>query len=309
MKLLNTKKKSILCVGESVIDYIAQTFALPQKDQTVFIEHASRSIGGGSMDSAIMLSQLGLHTTLLSYGGGNFFRLSDELRHYSLDFSLFQKVQRDSGSVFVFFDQDHYMTFFDPGDEEDFVPQKVPLDPSAFSAFCLIGSRYSSFRQFYVQLLENGVSDGHVVLFSPAWSVDLFSTEQLQRILRKTNILVVNEQEFGALLHLFSDCTALFEFGPRIIIKTLGAEGCQILYPDKQTVHVPAIPGRDIKNPSGAGDAFIAGFLFGLFNGYDDQQSAQFGSTVASFVVEVPQSYCSITLPDVFMRWQRFFHD
>jgi sugar/nucleoside kinase (ribokinase family) len=291
--------RSVLCVGETVVDYLANVKELPKRNQTVKLNNFCRSIGGGSLNVAIMLSQLGIHAALQSHGGRNVLPFLSTVLGYNVDLSLFKISVNETPSVFVFFEGKDQMTFYNEGDENDETLFQTMQIADQFDIFCLVGSRLSAYRQWYVELLHNVNLEKKYVVFCPAWSTNLYSREQLQSILSKTDLLIANQQEYQFL----SDCLDLIPCDT--IIKTIGNKGCEIMI--KKSVHkIPALPNIPVVNPSGAGDAFIAGCIYGILNGYNYVQSAQLGICLSSFVIQVPQSYATINLDKLLGLWKRF---
>lgn len=69
-------------------------------------------------------------------------------------------------------------------------------------------------------------------------------------------------------------------------ITTLGKKGVRITAKDGTNVHVPVAQEKSIKDPTGVGDAFRAGFIMGLEWGQTLKASAQIGSLMATYVIE-----------------------
>ena len=69
-------------------------------------------------------------------------------------------------------------------------------------------------------------------------------------------------------------------FGPRIIVVKKGDQG-SFIQSDEFTGEVSIFPVQAV-DATGAGDAFDAGFLIGLYNGWSVEQSAVFGSAVGA---------------------------
>ncbi len=69
-----------------------------------------------------------------------------------------------------------------------------------------------------------------------------------------------------------------------IVVITDGPNGARI-HAEGVWRHVPAFPAHDV-DPTGAGDAFAAGFLIALDEGADPWKAARFGAAAAAFVVE-----------------------
>ena len=84
---------------------------------------------------------------------------------------------------------------------------------------------------------------------------------------------------------LNSAIDAVHDFGIKTIIVTLGAKG-SVLSVEKTLYEVPACDSRVFVDPTGAGDAFIGGFLTEYIRQKDSFWCACVGSAAASLVVE-----------------------
>ena len=74
--------------------------------------------------------------------------------------------------------------------------------------------------------------------------------------------------------------------GMKIAVATFGEQGS--LSYDETGFHVgPIYLARKVVNTVGAGDAYIAGFLYSIMNGDDVLKAMRTGAKIASRVVEV----------------------
>ena len=76
---------------------------------------------------------------------------------------------------------------------------------------------------------------------------------------------------------------ALLEMGPEMAAITLGEEGCIIGSKKEEVVKVPAF-SVDVKDTTGAGDAFHGGFIYGILNNWDVYKIGKFANACASLV-------------------------
>lgn len=79
----------------------------------------------------------------------------------------------------------------------------------------------------------------------------------------------------------------LMERGPRIVVEKIGAEGARVHERSESGVRTDPAAGFpvDIVNVLGAGDAFGAGFIYGLVNGWDPVRSSRWGNVCGAIVV------------------------
>jgi adenosine kinase len=71
-----------------------------------------------------------------------------------------------------------------------------------------------------------------------------------------------------------------------IRVTTMGNKGARITSRDGLDISVPVAQEKSIKDPTGVGDAFRAGFLTGLGWGLTPQRCAEVGSLLATYVIE-----------------------
>lgn len=152
-----------------------------------------------------------------------------------------------------------------------------------------------------VQFLEKCKKNNVPLAFSMRADPFTFPDPVLDEILRYSKIIFTNcaEREYIEQTFHYEKITDLFYSGnAEIIVTTLGAEGCVVYskQPDGvQAIKVPVTEGLPVVDETGAGDSFVAGFLFGYKRGLPLEVCAQYGSTLASFVIE--QIGCLTNVP------------
>jgi sugar/nucleoside kinase (ribokinase family) len=111
-----------------------------------------------------------------------------------------------------------------------------------------------------------------------------------KRILDLVNIYKSSLTEIEAVTNqsdLNSAIKAIHDHGVKTVIVTLGMKGA-ILSVEGNIYNIPACKPEKIVDPTGAGDAFIGGFLVEYINDANYLRCACVGSAVASLVVEAP---------------------
>jgi sugar/nucleoside kinase (ribokinase family) len=106
-------------------------------------------------------------------------------------------------------------------------------------------------------------------------------------------LLVINDEEARLLAgehNLAAAANAIRAMGPRALVIKRGDAGAYLFH-DSGTFAVPALPIEDVKDPTGAGDAFAGGFMGYLAYagelGADAIRGAMIaGSVMASYCVE-----------------------
>lgn len=114
------------------------------------------------------------------------------------------------------------------------------------------------------------------------WSI---SAEMAQHIYSKSDIIIGNKDEQAA----FAQTINLLQLPQRAsptIITTNGANGAEIMQFNNTYCHIAAEAPRVFVSSVGAGDAFTAGFLFGLSSGMNEKESMRYAVQTATAILE-----------------------
>jgi len=109
-----------------------------------------------------------------------------------------------------------------------------------------------------------------------------------KRLFSLVNVYKSSLDEITALTgqpDLTSAINAVHDFGVETVIVTLGAKGA-VLSVEKTVYNIPPCSSRVFVDPTGAGDAFIGGFLTEYTRQKDSLWCACVGSAAASLVIE-----------------------
>ena len=139
--------------------------------------------------------------------------------------------------------------------------------------------------------------------------------EDLEKVLRKVDLLMVNDAEARQLTGQFSLVKAaksILSMGPKFLIIKKGEHGALLFHKDS-VFFAPALPLEDVFDPTGAGDTFAGGFIGHLAKSgdvsFDNMKRAIIvGSAMASFCVEKfgPTRLKEIGKEDIERRVQQF---
>jgi adenosine kinase len=70
----------------------------------------------------------------------------------------------------------------------------------------------------------------------------------------------------------------------KALVVTRGAEG-SVIYSDGKTIDIPCVPPAGVVDPTGCGDAYRAGLLYGIANGYDWPTTGRLASLLGSIKI------------------------
>jgi len=141
------------------------------------------------------------------------------------------------------------------------------------------------------------------------------SRENLMKVLRRIEILVINDSEARLLSgydNIVKAARAVLKMGPKMVLIKRGEYGV-LQFSDSSVFATPAYPLEEVFDPTGAGDSFAGGLMGHLARSGDHSQGGLrraivYGSVVASFTVEDfgVKRLTDASLADIEERYRRF---
>src|SRR5574337_579714 len=154
-------------------------------------------------------------------------------------------------------------------------------------------------REAMLQHAAEFVVAGIPFVFDPGQGLPMFDGAELQYFIAQASWIAVNDYE-GKML---CDRTgwSLAEISRKVHgpIVTLGAEGCEVWEQGERTKVTPVTPAQ-VVDPTGCGDAWRGGLLYGLEKGWSLVRCAQLGNRLGALKIarRGPQNYALDFMPD-----------
>ncbi len=121
-------------------------------------------------------------------------------------------------------------------------------------------------------------------LFDPGQGLPLFSGPELAELIERATYLAVNDYE----AKLLSERTgwSIAEIAERVdaLVVTLGGEG-SVIHAGGATYTIPPVRPEAIVDPTGCGDAYRAGLLYGIAQGWDWQATGNLASVMGALKI------------------------
>lgn len=250
--------------------------------------------GGAPMNVAYHLQKLDMQPALISRVGKDELGqgLLDVLARQGLPLDFIQEdTTRPTGVVNATIGANHEVSYDIVAPVAwDFIQWEERLtnlvQGAEFFVFGSLAARQATSRNTLFQLLEAAsfrVAD--INLRAPH-----YSREVLESLLRQTNLLKLNEHELPIIAGWFKELTRAEDqvqllqdsFHIPTIVVTMGGEGA-LLNKEGMVIRHPGYKVR-VEDTVGSGDAFLAGFLFGIKQGLGAAECLQFANAMGAFV-------------------------
>jgi len=162
-------------------------------------------------------------------------------------------------------------------------------------------------RQGMLEHASQFVDAGIPFIFDPGQGLPMFDGDELQGFIDQATWISVNDYE----LQMLQERTGLspHEIAERVtgLVVTLGGEGSHI-YTENKRMDIPAAAVSEMNDPTGCGDAYRGGLLFGLMNGLDWETTGRISALMGAIKIEQhgTQNH-SFTLDEFRARYQESF--
>src|SRR5258708_10362125 len=112
----------------------------------------------------------------------------------------------------------------------------------------------------------------------------MFSAEELAELLRLAHYVAVNDYEGKLLEEKTGRSLEKIAGGVKALVITLGAKGSVILA-GGQRHEIPCVEAERVADPTGCGDAYRAGLLYGIAHGWDWPTTGKLSAVMAAIKI------------------------
>ncbi|MCU7798343.1 MAG: carbohydrate kinase family protein [Candidatus Thiodiazotropha sp. (ex Myrtea spinifera)] len=175
---------------------------------------------------------------------------------------------------------DNQITAFHPGA----MNQAHDIDVSKIDG-CSLGMVSPDGRQGMIDHAAQFAESGVPFIFDPGQGMPMFDGDSLLKFAEQANWLAFNDYE--AKLMTERTGLSLKQLAERVeaVIVTRGGEGSEIITRDKR-YEIPVALAKALIDPTGCGDAYRAGLLFGLMNGMDWDTTGRIAALMGAIKIE-----------------------
>jgi sugar/nucleoside kinase (ribokinase family) len=294
----------VACVGIVVADCVARpVLKQPQAGQLELVDTIGLYSGGSAANTGYDLARLGIRVALIGRigtdGFGDF--LEAEAKRVGCDSSLLKRdPSTGTSSSIVTVTPDGERTFLHSiGANAKLTPNDVPLQNLKtqgvrilhLAGFFILTAMEGEHGEPATELFKQASSLGIITSLDCVWDATGRWGSLISSVLPQTDIFCPSIHEARAITGLAPSATpqeialGLFNIGVRqIVALKMGAEGSFVMSRDG-IQHLVKAPKVETIDGTGAGDAFIAGFLAAHLRGMNLLECAQFGNATGALCV------------------------
>ena len=240
-----------------------------------------REFGGCAGNIAYNLKMLGSEPLVMGAVGDDSPPYLERLKRLGIKLDSVRRVPGTlTAQAFITTDlDDNQITAFHPGAMNHSHENRITRDLGVKLAIVAPDGKEGMLRHAR-ELADLGIP----FMFDPGQGLPMFSGEELLAFVAQASYLALNDYE-GRMLEERSG-RKLEELAPKLkaLILTRGAEG-SIIYADGKRFDIPCAKAAAVVDPTGCGDAYRAGLLYGIASGFDWQKTGRLASLMGAIKV------------------------
>jgi adenosine kinase len=286
----------IIVTGSIAYDYLMRfpgsfkqhilTESLDQVSLSFLVEEMTKHWGGIAANIAFTMAHFGIRPRLMGTVGRDFPDYRVWLESAGVDCSSVREIDQvftasffcntdmENNQISSFYSgamayaRDYPLADIPNGVNKDALVVISPNDPFAMSS-----------------IAEECRQRGIRFMYDPSQQIARLDGATLKRDMQGAFAMIINEYES----HLIGEKAGMslddLRASMELLVVTHGKEGSRI-YTNGEVIHVPTFEPAEIKDPTGAGDAYRAGFLTGIVKGLPLFLCGAVGALCATYVLE-----------------------
>ena len=242
---------------------------LPEKihmlNVAFLVPEMRKEFGGTAGNIAYNLRLLEHNPLIMATVGDDFGAYAAWLDSNNISSAHIKKIPNSfTAQAFITTDlDDNQITAFHPGAMNESYQNSVSDTKEVSLAIIAPDGRDGMFKH-----AKECFDAGIPFLFDPGQGLPMFNGEELLGFIEMADYLAVNDYEAEMLQEKTGLNLEALASKVKALIVTLGANGSYI-YADGQRFEIPPVKADEVVDPTGCGDAYRAGLLYGISRGWD----------------------------------------
>ena len=241
-----------------------------------------REFGGCAGNIAYNLKLLDGEPVIMATVGEDFTPYASRLDRLGLSQECVRRVEGSyTAQAFITTDlSDNQITAFHPG-----AMNQSHLNDARTARDIGLGIVSPDGREGMLTHCAQFAEAGIPFVFDPGQGMPLFNGEELLQMVQQSDYVTLNDYEAELLQARTRQNLSQLAGSVKALIVTKGAEGADI-YANGEITTIPVAPVREVLDPTGCGDAFRAGLLYGIANRMDWGTAGRLASLMGAIKIE-----------------------
>jgi adenosine kinase len=172
------------------------------------------------------------------------------------------------------------LTSFHPGAMDEGHKNPISLTTNNIEMAIIAPDGKQSTIEHAEQLHEQSIP----IMYDPGQGLPMFNKDEIEKIIELSDWIILNEYEANLISEITGKQLTHIARNLKAAIVTKGNKGSEIFVGDEPIFIEPIKAKKDL-DPTGCGDAYRAGLIYGICNQMSWQQSGKIGSMMGSIKV------------------------
>ena len=241
-----------------------------------------REFGGCACNIAYSLKLLGGKGYPMGTAGADFDPYAEWLRTCDIPLDYIRVLKKEhTAQAFITTDlDDNQINAFHPG-----AMNSAHLNKVSDAKGIKIGIVAPDGRAGMIEHAEQFAAAGIPFIFDPGQGMPMFDGDDLKRFIDQATWVTVNDYEWQLLQERTHATPRGITQQVKALIVTRGGEGSDIYTKDGK-ITIPSAKPKAVLDPTGCGDAYRAGLLFGLMKKLDWETTGRIASLMGAIKIE-----------------------
>jgi adenosine kinase len=242
-----------------------------------------REFGGCAGNIAYNLKLLNEEPLIMATVGHDFEPYAKWLNQHKIKNQYIRLIENQfTGQAYITTDEDdNQITAFHPGAMSFSHENSIPTDKNSIRIGIVSPDGKDGMQLHAKQFAELKIP----FIFDPGQGMPMFNGAELLTLIDQATWLTLNDYEAELMQEKTGLNLAQLAEKVKALIVTQGGEGSSI-YTDGKQIKIPAAPVAKLSDPTGCGDAYRAGLLYGLLNDLDWQITGRIASLMGAIKIE-----------------------
>jgi adenosine kinase len=251
-----------------------------------FLVDSMRKMRGGVAGNiAYTLALLGTRPLLVGAAGHDFAEYRQWLEQQGVNTAGVRIVDHEfTSSCFINTDQDNnqIVAFYAGAMGHDHHNSLLDHNLTANDLVLISPTSPTAIERFVKECQQQGIP----YIFDPGKQTPRLSRDHIELGLRGARVLIGNDYEFGMMARLLDVSEEELIRAVPLTVITRGVQGSVIYRNGEAAAEIPVAPVSEVRDPTGAGDAYLAGLAYGIAQDLPLDVTGRIAALAAAYAIE-----------------------
>ena len=247
-----------------------------------FVPELKRNFGGTAGNIAYNLSLLNSDSILMATVGEDFSSYEKRLSRLDIVQDYIKEVTDSlTAQAYITTDlDDNQITAFHPGAMTQSHKNSINTITENIDLAIIAPDGKDGMIQHASECIKKNIP----FLFDPGQGLPMFDKDELMVFIDQAKYIALNDYELQLILDKTKITLKELSDSVDALIVTKGSQG-SVIHSQNEIINIDAIPVTTPVDPTGCGDAFRAGLIYGIVNNFNWEKSGQLASVMGAIKI------------------------